>query len=261
MNPEVILGVPFFKGTLDQAVAASTAGGLIVAPSGPGLAWDLRANPAYRTAVAGADLALTDSGLMVLEWNILCRFSQHFDERRLHRISGLKYLEALLLREEVRQPGQSFWLMPSEVEMQRNLNWLKKNGFDHLTDDDCRVAPHYPRRADGVIKDDALAILLEQRRPSWVFLNVGSGVQEPLGHWLRDRLSYRPALVCTGAAIAFLSGGQAKIPAWADRMYVGWLMRIISNPGVFGPRYFRALKLVPQLLCCRHQLPPLRVRK
>lgn len=249
--------MPFFTGTLDQAIAASTAGGLIVAPSGPGLAWDLRSNPAYRLAVVSADLALTDSGLMVLQWNALRCFTPGSCEQRLQRISGLKYLEALLQNGEVRRPGRSFWVMPSHIEMQRNVNWLRTNGFRHLTSDDCHVAPRYPRRADGMITDEALVGVLEQRRPSWVFLNVGSGVQEPLGHWLRDQLSYRPALVCTGAAIAFLTGGQASIPPWADRLYLGWLLRIINNPGVFGPRYIRALKLVPQMLRWRDRLPPM----
>ncbi len=50
-------------------------------------------------------------------------------------------------------------------------------------------------------------------------------MQERLGYALRKQLSYKPAILCLGAAIAFLSGGQANIPNWADRLMLGWLFR------------------------------------
>jgi UDP-N-acetyl-D-mannosaminuronic acid transferase (WecB/TagA/CpsF family) len=60
------------------------------------------------------------------------------------------------------------------------------------------------------------------KRWGWV------GVQERLGYALRKQLSYKPAILCLGAAIAFLSGGQANIPNWADRLMLGWL-RVIGR--------------------------------
>jgi UDP-N-acetyl-D-mannosaminuronic acid transferase (WecB/TagA/CpsF family) len=81
-----------------------------------------------------------------------------------------------------------------------------------------------------------------------VILNVGGGVQEQLGCWPKQRLSYTPAIVCTGAAIAFITGGQASIPPWADRLYLGWLLRILSNPRSYTKRYVQALALVPVVL-------------
>ena len=46
------------------------------------------------------------------------------------------------------------------------------------------------------------------------------------------------------AAIAFLSGQQARIPLIFDKIYIGWLVRIIFNPFVFLPRYSKAFKLI-----------------
>jgi UDP-N-acetyl-D-mannosaminuronic acid transferase (WecB/TagA/CpsF family) len=246
-----LLGVPFFNGSLTQALELARTGGLLVAPSGPGLAWDLIKNPAYREAVSTADIALADSGFMVLLSRILPGCGTPA------RLSGLRFLEALLEDSGVQAPGASFWLMPSELEQTRNLNWLQKHGFPHLTEADCHLAPHYPRLNSGVIQDQKLLATLEERRPQWVILNVGSGVQEPLGAWLRSELSYHPALICTGAAIAFKTGGQAPIPVWADRLFLGWLLRILHQPKGFLPRYLKATRLAYLMARWKQSLPPM----
>jgi UDP-N-acetyl-D-mannosaminuronic acid transferase (WecB/TagA/CpsF family) len=86
-------------------------------------------------------------------------------------------------------------------------------------------------------------------------LGVGSGRQEPLGFYLKEKLSYRPALHCIGAAIAFLSGDQVRIPVWVDRFALGWLWRCLSNPKRYVPRYWEARHLASLMLRYRDQLP------
>ena len=76
-----ILGVDFFIGTIEQATDRALAGGLVVAPSAPGLAVDLVKSPSYREALTTADLAITDSGYMVLLWRL-------FTGEKLPRHSG-----------------------------------------------------------------------------------------------------------------------------------------------------------------------------
>jgi hypothetical protein len=165
----------------------------------------------------------------------------------------------LLAQADVQEKGAAFWVMPSREEGDRNVSWLRCNGFRDIAAGDIYVAPNYrdgwKRGEHGELGDEALARAIEARRPKWVFLNVGSGVQEPLGHWLRSRLDFRPAIVCSGAAIAFLTGGQAGIPSWADRFYLGWLFRIVQKPGIFLPRYFKAFGLLPVLIRWREALP------
>lgn len=257
VKTQTLLGVRFFDGAVAEAITCARGGGLIVAPSGPGLAGDLANDPGYRTAVTTADLALPDSGFMVLIWNSLGVFARR---RKLGRLSGLRFLRTLLGEAELRAPEASFWVMPSPEERDRNLLWLRRNGYVHLTTDDCYIAPDYrqcgDRDAGGGLIDEALVGMIEQRRPRWIFLNIGSGVQEPLGVWLRARLSYRPAIICSGAAIAFLAGGQAEIPPWADRFFLGWFLRVLRKPGTFLPRYLRAFSLLPVLLRWRGELPP-----
>ncbi len=246
-----ILGVDFR--TDGPALPARLEGaGLVVVPSGPGLAGDLVSRRVYREALAKADWVIPDSGLMVLVWNAL-----HWREpaRRIERYSGLRLLREVLVRPEVQLPGASFWIMPSAPEQDRNLEWLRANGFSSLTDEHCYVAPMYRPSPDGAIEDPALADELERRRPKVIFLNVGGGTQEQLGWYLRQRLSYRPAILCTGAAIAFLTGGQASIPPWADRFYLGWLLRTCQDPAKFGRRYWDSIGLIGLLARYRERSP------
>ncbi|HAQ58475.1 MAG TPA: glycosyltransferase, partial [Opitutae bacterium] len=60
---------------------------------------------------------------------------------------------------------------------------------------------------------------------------------------------------CIGAAIAFLTGMQTRIPKWADRIYIGWQLRIIADPKTFLPRYWSARKLRTLLKQWGEQLP------
>jgi UDP-N-acetyl-D-mannosaminuronic acid transferase (WecB/TagA/CpsF family) len=66
-----------------------------------------------------------------------------------------------------------------------------------------------------------------------------------------------PAIHYIGAAIAFLSGDQVNIPVWADRLYMGWLLRTLSDPKRYLPRYWDARLLLPLMLRYRSELPPL----
>jgi N-acetylglucosaminyldiphosphoundecaprenol N-acetyl-beta-D-mannosaminyltransferase len=74
-------------------------------------------------------------------------------------------------------------------------------------------------------------------------VSIGGGTQERLGLYLRRELNCKPSIHCIGAAIAFLSGDQVLIPRWADRMYLGWLFRCLSDPRRYMPRYWDARKL------------------
>ncbi|HWB54482.1 MAG TPA: WecB/TagA/CpsF family glycosyltransferase [Tepidisphaeraceae bacterium] len=190
-----------------------------------------------RIALEESDLALTDSGYFVLLWRLLKR-------ERLPRISGLSYLRALLTLPEFCAAGATFWVMPSHQSAETNRSWLSGQNCP-VSREDCYVAPYYDR---GDLEDSALLGLLEVRRPRFVVICLGGGVQERLGYFLRNRLGYRPAIICTGAAIAFLSGDQSTIPGWVDRLFMGWFLRIIGNPRRFLPRYIRSAKLVAQVL-------------
>lgn len=241
-----VLGVDFHIGTLGQAVDRALAGGLMVAPSAPGLAMDLVKSPSYRRALTTADLAITDSGFMVMLWRL-------FTGEKLPRQSGLLFIRAVLAREDLKAPGAIFWVMPSAEEDERNRAWLTTQGFA-VTPDDVHIAPRYP--ATGDIDDPELVQKITVRTPRLVVLGIGGGVQERLGLHLREALRpQHPGILCIGAAIAFLTGGQTNIPPWADRLVLGWLFRLVSSPRKFWRRYYEAFALAPLLWRCRDRLP------
>lgn len=244
-----ILGVEFFTGPAPEAVRMALRGGLVVVPSAPVLL-AMKDDPYTAEALLNSDLAITDSGLMVLLWRLLKR-------ERIERVSGLEYLKLLLREPSLRGPGAIFWVMPSIATMEKTLDWLGKEGFP-TTRDDCYIAPVY---GQGRVTDPELLARINERRPAHIFMAVGGGVQEKLAYYLKMGACYRPALHCTGGAIGFITGDQVRIPPWADRFYLGWLMRCLHAPERFIPRYWKARKLIPLLLKYRDRAPKVKVRK
>ena len=242
LNERLILGVNFYVGDVQGAIRRLERGGLLVVPAAPALK-DVAWNDEYREALTNADVAIADSAFMVLVWNLL-------EGDSIPRLSGLKYLKGLLQEDEVRTPGNTFWIMAGSASSQRNLDWLQSEGID-VPQKCVYHAPMYGSK----VEDKELIERLQALRPKHVVITLGGGTQERLGLYLKRNLDYLPAIHCIGAAIAFLSGDQVRIPEWADRLYLGWLFRCISSPRRYVPRYFSAPQLVPLLWRYRGQLP------
>jgi exopolysaccharide biosynthesis WecB/TagA/CpsF family protein len=223
-----ILGIQFFNGDVDEVARLMFQdGGLLVAPSGTCFA-RLREDNLYRRAVLGAELAIADSGLMVVLWRLL-------KGENVGRISGLKYLKHLLSK----MKGQEvLWVLPTECARQKLLDWSRREAFP-VTSENCYVAPGYGLE----VGDPNLVVLIEQHRPAHVIIGIGSGAQEKLGYYLRENLSYSPAIHCVGAAVGFITGHQIAIPDWVDRVFLGWFWRLVAQPRTFVPRLSRAFEL------------------
>jgi len=240
-----ILGIRFFNGDVNEAVALMfERGGFLVAPSGTCFA-RLREDNTYRRAVLAADLAIADSGLMVVVW----RLSQR---KNIQRISGLKYLKHLLGKLNG-EGTKVFWVLPNERARQKLFDWSRRESF-LINTENCYIAPRY----GPDVEDRNLLALIEQNRPAHVIVAIGSGAQEKLGYYLRENLSYRPAIHCIGAALGFVTGDQAAIPDWVDRLYLGWLWRLVAQPSIFIPRLSRALELPWLIWKYGEKLPVLR---
>ena len=238
-----ILGIDFFCGSAREALERMRGGGLLVVPAAPALK-ELGRDAAYREALLNADLAIADSAYMVLVWNLLLHDT-------VRRLSGLEYLRELLREPEMREPDSTFWIMASERSAQLNLTWLESKGIT-AAQAYVYLAPLYGAQID----DPELLERLNLLQPKHVIVTVGGGTQERLGLYLKRNLAYRPAIHCIGAAIAFLSGDQVNIPVFADRFYLGWLYRCVSEPKRYVPRYWGARKLFALLFRYRSELPP-----
>jgi N-acetylglucosaminyldiphosphoundecaprenol N-acetyl-beta-D-mannosaminyltransferase len=242
-----ILGVRFFVGSVSEIVEKiSQLGGFMVVPAAPALVKLRHEDEQYRRALAEADFAIADSGLMVLLWKILKR-------QDVTRISGLAYLKHLIREPSFRKAGSTFFVLPTEAAKERALVWSGKERLQ-IAVEDCYVAPHY----GPITEDQQLFAVIDSRRPAHIVIGIGNGPQEKLGHFLRQRLSYKPAIHCIGAALGFLTGDQQPVPEWADRFYLGWFFRLLAQPRIFIPRLARALELPWLIWEYGVKLPPVR---
>jgi N-acetylglucosaminyldiphosphoundecaprenol N-acetyl-beta-D-mannosaminyltransferase len=226
-----ILGLDFFNGDAATAVDRALENrGLIVAPSGSCFR-RLQHDAVYREAMTNADLILPDSGFMVLLWRFL-------RGERITRISGLAYLKELLGRAAFRSDRSTLWVLPDRHAREVALGWLQEHGFA-TTADNCYVAPMY----DAHVEDPALRDRIQAQPPEHVVIALSGGVQEKLGFYLRGESQQRPTIHCIGGALGFVTGYQVAIPNWADRLYLGWFLRLLSNPKRFLPRALDAFAL------------------
>lgn len=261
MRTHTILGIKFFGGASREAVdEISRTGGLLVAPAAPSMINFCR-DKECRRALLASDLAIADSGLMVLLWKLITG-------ETVPRISGLEHVKRLLEHESVRQPGAVLWVVATGSSGEKLLAFLQSGEGTRLGEaagtrelfsgisaskQDIFVAPKYGRP----VTDKALLQIARQNRPRHIVVAVGGGVQDKLGRYLLERLDYRPAIHCIGAALGFLTGDQVRIPDWADKHYVGWFFRSFAQPKVFIPRFWSARKLSWLIWKYRDQLPPL----
>jgi exopolysaccharide biosynthesis WecB/TagA/CpsF family protein len=242
---EQILGVSFFNGSVKDALEyISRKGGYTVVPAAPALA-NIQRDSDYRRALVESDLAIADSGLMTLLWRII-------RGRKVTRISGLQYLKNFFSDAALHDRGRLFLVLPSEIAREKALRLLHAKSFQ-IGEANTYIAPMY---GFDVI-DELLVSILKASRPDHVIIGIGGGVQEKLGLYLREHIGYRPTIHCVGAALGFLSGDQKPIPKWADRLYLGWFLRLCRQPKLLGRRFLRAFELPGLIWRYGKELPPL----
>ena len=248
VKTERVLGVNFFVGGVAEAVDHfRKVGGYMVVPAAPALV-NLNYDQQYRSALGQADIALPDSNLIATVWRLVAG-------GKLRKISGIAYLKCLLDHREIREEGDTFWVLPSDDAREKTNAWLHAAGFT-INPENFYVSPRQKTSAE----DYDLLVALEKQRPRDVVIALRSGTQEKLGLYLRDYLLYRPRIHCVGAALGFLTGSEAPIPEWAERHNLGWLFRIVSQPRMLFPRLGIAYILATMVLKYRSELPPLKDR-
>jgi N-acetylglucosaminyldiphosphoundecaprenol N-acetyl-beta-D-mannosaminyltransferase len=234
-----ILGIDFYNGNIQGVVHSLKAGGLLLVPAAPALV-TIEEDSVYYDALKSADIVIPDSGYMALIWNLISK-------DKIRRISGLEFIIAFFADKDVRKDADIFLIHPRTKDAESTHNYLQSKGFD-ISEDRSYVAPMYEK---DLVEDPSLIEIIEKVKPRYIIINIGGGVQEKLGAYLKRQLSYKPAIICTGAAIAFLTGEQVHIPIWADKLFFGWLFRCIHRPRLYIPRYAKAFRLI--LLILNHE--------
>tara|TARA_Y100000996_G_C22365255_1_gene578651 strand:- start:438 stop:752 length:315 start_codon:yes stop_codon:yes gene_type:complete len=93
-------------------------------------------------------------------------------------------------------------------------------------------------------KDFKLLNKIKLFKADFVIINLGGGIQEPIGEFLKMNLKKNTIIFCTGAAISFLTKVQAPITLFYDKYYLGWLIRLIHKPTSYFPRVLKSFNLL-----------------
>jgi len=231
-----IFGIKFLAEGYSCAKRMLDDGAFMVVPAAPALA-NIHRDSSYYEALLNSDFGLPDSGLMVL----LMKYLKGIPVKKL---SGLNFLRHFLSEAILKEEQCLFLVDPDVHQMRLNHRFLLSLDIK-ITLSDHYVAPIYKRK---IVEDIHLLSILEKKKPRYILINLGGGVQEKLGLYLKKNLSYRPGIICTGAAIAFLTGNQVAIPPLFDALHLGWLLRCLHDPKRFIPRYIKGLALIPLIL-------------
>jgi N-acetylglucosaminyldiphosphoundecaprenol N-acetyl-beta-D-mannosaminyltransferase len=222
-------GINFIEGDFKNIKFLLDKGGMLVLPAAPALA-NIYSDKSYHKALKHADIALFDSGFF-------CLLLRIFKDTKVKKYSGLKFLTQFLDL-SINCSDKILMINPSYGAQLLNKKYLKLKKINNSIH---YVAPFYNKNN---VNDLKLLKMIKKDKPRYIVINLGGGVQELLGSYLKSNLVYKPSIICSGAAIAFLTGQQAKIPLIFDKFYFGWLIRIIFNPFIFIPRYIKAFKLI-----------------
>ena len=206
--------------------------GLFLFPSGPGLT-SIESEKEYHNALKNSDINFFDSGYFVLLLKLLKNI-------KVNKCSGYLFIKYFL--EYLKYSKTNIKIM--SVDPSKNLStsikrfllkdYLKKKQLINY------VAPFYNNHN---ITDPTLLKIIKKKKPRFIIINIGGGIQELLGLYLKKNLNYKPTIICTGGALMFLTGDQAPISVSLDRFYLGWFVRILYNPKTFLVRYIKAFKL------------------
>ena len=208
--------------------------GLFVFPAGPALASINQSNKYYES-LRKADLVFFDSGFFVL----LLKF---FKNISVKKFSGYKFI-SLFLDYLKKNKNKSVFCIDPNLKFSRSNKILFNNlGVKRIYN---YLAPKYKTKK---LSDKKLLEKIKKIRPDFIITNIGGGRQEILGLYLKKNLKIKTTILCTGAAISFVTKDQAPINNLVDQFYLGWFVRLIFNPLVFLRRYLYSLRLIPMVI-------------
>ena len=214
--------------------------GLFVFPAAPALS-KICKEKKYHKALIKADYVFFDSGYLVL----LLKFLKKIN---VNKLSGYKFLECFFIFLKKNNNKIIFNIDADLDTSSLNYSLLKKIGVKKIYS---YLAPKYDVYN---INDLKLINKLNKVQPDYILTNIGGGVQEILGLYIKNNVNFKPTIFCTGAAISFFTNKQAPINNFIDKFYLGWFFRILFNPKIFLPRYASAFKLFFIILKSKVQL-------
>ncbi len=220
-------GINFYTGTYNQIKKQFDKGGVLVAPAASALA-NIENDNIYFSSLRNANIAILDSGFF-------CILLRLFKFKRVTKLSGFLFLKTFL--ENYKNKDKILFIDPSKKSNYLNKKLLKSLKIYNFKS---YLAPQYRKK----INDPMLLSLVKRYKPRYIVINLGGGVQEPLAIYISKNIKFNISIMCTGAAIAFMTGEQAPINKLIDKIYLGWLLRIIWNPKLYLGRILKSFKII-----------------
>ena len=222
--------IKFFSGSYIEIQKRISRGGVLVAPAASALS-NIIEDKIYYDSLKNSDIAILDSGFF-------CILLRIFKKLKPIKLSGYLFLSRFL-DEKINQ--KILLINPNKKSEKLNSNLLKSKKIYNFRS---YVAPMYKSN----FNDLRLVKLIKSYKPKYIIINLGGGIQEPLGIYLRNNINFKISIFCTGAAIAFMTGEQAPINKYIDRLYLGWFVRFLWNPIKNFKRTFQSFKLIKLFL-------------
>ncbi len=205
-------------------------GGYIVAPAASSLS-EIFSKKIYYKSLRKSDIAILDSGFFCMLLRIIKR-------KKVKKLSGYLFLKSLL-ELKIFKHKKFFLINPNIYEQKKNYDLLRTKG---IFNQKSYCAPIYNL---SNFKDLKLIKKINLYNPDVIIINVGGGIQEPLGEFVKQNIKKKlTIIICTGAAISFLTKVQAPINIFYDKLYLGWLIRLIYKPKNFFPRIIQSFNLI-----------------
>jgi len=221
-------GINFYNWSFKKIIKKINKGGYLVAPAASALI-NIKKNPYYYESLKKSSIAIFDSGFFCILLRLFKIFSPN-------KFSGYLFLNKFLGSKNVKNK-KIFLINASNIQSKKNLYLLQKNGFKKIF---LYTAPIYNKN----IKDLKVVNKINRVKPNYVIINIAGKKQEPLAYFLTKKTKFKISIFCLGAAIDFQTRLQAPINIFWDRIYMGWLIRLIFNPLKFFKRTFSSLRLI-----------------
>jgi len=207
--------------------------GLFVFPAAEPLA-NFKKNSQYHKSLIYSDYVFFDSGYFVILLKIIKGIS-------VKKFSGYKFLKIFL--KYLKKKNNKVLLVDPTIRIsKKNIRFFKNLGINKVKS---YIAPIYRGNS---IKDMRLVNYINKFQPEDIIINLGGGIQEVLGFYIKSKIIYKPKIICTGGAISYFTGDQAPISDFIDKIYLGWFFRILFKPKIFFPRYLSAFHLLIRVL-------------
>jgi hypothetical protein len=180
-------------------------------------------------ALQKSDIAIFDSGFFCFSLRLIKNI-------KVDKFSGYKFLNFFL--DDVRNKNKKILsLDPSFEDLKYNKKYLQFKKFKFVKNYVC------PMYQDKVIEDKRLIKIINEYKPEFIISNIAGGKQETLALYIIQNATPNSSVICSGAALAFLTGRQAPITNFIDKYYLGWLIRLIYNPKLYLSRILFSFKL------------------